>query len=462
MSSTRAQADENTKAPAPTGVGLAAVEMEIKQRVSKGIAMSNRTAHKVAYQISKRVGKMDNEDLLTAEQMVEQYHKSGEPYTKAELMHVIRDMQASKKSNRLLWRILCAVLIAMVLLVAAIFATSYLAGEAIKESHVAKGGLMTDKLGNTIKTSTTSYKLDLFELPNLDYQTVQQIKLLSVVVDGRNSTTFDDDVVAATFTVTSVVRYTKVSQLAFYTPSGAVIKLSGATKSGTITIDGATLPVFSEADDIVDYNTDSPGRRLIVIPPPKEGAGANVDSCPKGRTPFYMAVINRWICIGTVQSVESGSKETKSSSSSSSKTEAGAPVTPSPSPPRAPPPPAKCVQNQAPLDQDRRCSDWAEKGFCTNEDYKVATTGEKYSVYIPRKCACSCNVDGALDGDATKPDPPKPSTCIDDDKKGRCPQWAADGYCTSTAMASTGETYAEHMTNRCRISCPQPKGSECA
>ena len=59
------------------------------------------------------------------------------------------------------------------------------AGEALKESHV-KNGQMTDLNGEVVKTSVQTYKFDLFELPNLEFKALTQIKSLDVVIDGRN------------------------------------------------------------------------------------------------------------------------------------------------------------------------------------------------------------------------------------------------------------------------------------
>lgn len=478
MASPSLPQEEKPGAPAPAGLEVAAVHLQKARDKSRdavgGIAGS---LHKT---IVKRVGTMTRMDHETAEEMLTYYEggcKHDKGYTKAELMHVIMDLKKSRSTTNYLKRVVCGLFLLMLLLIGAIFGTSLAAGEAIKESHVTNG-LMTDRNGGSVKTSTASYKLGLFELPDMDFDTLTTIKTLDFVIDGRNTTTFDDDVVSASFTVTSVVQSTKSSIVTFFTPSGAVIKLNGVSKSGHITIEGNTLPVFESANDIADYNEGtSSGRRLIIISNPNRvGRGGTVSECPKGRKPFFMAVIKTWICIA--DNIKSAADPGKSQAGTVDGSNPAAPKTPAA--PAPSPPPTACVPDQLPLDKDRRCSNWAERGFCTNTDYTVATTGETYAVYIPRKCACSCDVDATKTPETKTPAAPAapsapktaapaapvkiPEECLDGDKKGRCPRWANEGYCSNTDLIvqATGETYAVHITNKCKTSCPQPAGSTCA
>ena len=124
-------------------------------------------------------------------------------------------------------------------------AVSIAAGEMVKESHVKGDGLMTSKDGGAIKVDVATRDHSLFSLAALPIEGVATIERINIYVDTTGNAALGDGIVESTFQVSSAMKFTETS-VAFFTPSGSVIKIDAAANTATITMDGATYPVDDE------------------------------------------------------------------------------------------------------------------------------------------------------------------------------------------------------------------------
>jgi hypothetical protein len=101
----------------------------------------------------------------------------------AELEAVMRNLARKDdkiKYNRRMRIMLAAAVGVMVIMVGAMFAVTFSANEATKESHVSRSGAMVGLDGKTVKTKTLETYAKLFDLPKFDISTLSEIKQLTL------------------------------------------------------------------------------------------------------------------------------------------------------------------------------------------------------------------------------------------------------------------------------------------
>ena len=178
-----------------------------------------------------------------------------------ELYKVIGDLVGEKAKVKRLSKLVGALIALVVLALGSIFVVSLLAGEAIKESHVNKGGLMTSTNGAAVKVTEAENTYSLFSLPKLPIEGVATIKRINLYVNTTGNAELGNGIIASTFQVSSAMKFTENS-VAFFTPSGAMIMLDTA-KNGTITMNGATYPVDDEDRSDENAAMTTPSRRVL-------------------------------------------------------------------------------------------------------------------------------------------------------------------------------------------------------
>ena len=152
-----------------------------------------------------------------------------------ELFSVIKGAADADKAKRLFQKLLAVAVIIIVMLVGSMLAVSIAAGEMVKESHVKGDGLLTTKGGGAVKVDVAETTHDLFSLPALPIEEVAKIKRINLYVDTTGNAELGNGIVESTFQVSSAMKFTEDS-VAFFTPSGSMIKLDGIAKTGTITM----------------------------------------------------------------------------------------------------------------------------------------------------------------------------------------------------------------------------------
>ena len=175
-----------------------------------------------------------------------------------ELFSVIKGAADADKAKRLFQKLLAVAVVVIIMLIGSMLAVSIAAGEMVKESHVKGDGLMTNKKGGAIKVDVATTDHSLFSLGALPIEGVATIERINLYMDTTGNAAFGNGIIESTFEVSSAMKFTEDS-VAFYTPSGAMIKLDATAKKGTITMDGATFPVDDE--DRSDEKT--PSRRRL-------------------------------------------------------------------------------------------------------------------------------------------------------------------------------------------------------
>ena len=162
---------------------------------------------------------------------------------------VIKGAAESERLKKLFQRLLAVAILIICLLIGAMLGMGIVAGEAVKESHVSDAEL-TALSGEVVGTQVVSDDVSFFNLPNMTIEELEDVTSLNVVVDGRCSAAFFDELVEATFQIARVVKATGSSVAAFHTATGDVITIDADTLNATLTTAaGASLPIADSLDD---------------------------------------------------------------------------------------------------------------------------------------------------------------------------------------------------------------------
>ena len=122
---------------------------------------------------------------------------------------------------------------------------------------------MTTKEGGAVKVDVAQSKHTLFSLAALPIEGVETIERISLYVNTTGNAELGNGIVESTFQVSSAMKFAEES-VAFFTPSGSVIKIDGAAMKATITMDGATYSVDDEDRSVIDDDTETtPSRRRL-------------------------------------------------------------------------------------------------------------------------------------------------------------------------------------------------------
>ena len=179
-----------------------------------------------------------------------------------ELFSVIKGAADADKAKRLFQKLLTVAVLVIILLVGSMLVVSIAAGEMVKESHVKESqagqgdAMMMDKNGRAIKVDVAQSEYSLFDLPSMPQEGVATIERLELYINTTGHPELGNGIVWSTFLVSSAIKFTEET-VAFYTPSGSVVKLDATTKTGTITMDGVTYPVSDEDSSDVPEATPS-------------------------------------------------------------------------------------------------------------------------------------------------------------------------------------------------------------
>lgn len=416
----------------------------------------------------KKLKKLSMDEVATAKELLNMYDVDHDGViSKEELMAIIVDLRSAKVGYNKVSKIACALCLFTALLATSLFGTSFAAAFLAKDTHVQKSMLVGDD-DTLIKTGSAEFQQGLFDLPKLDQSALAGLKRLDVVIDGRGSAVFDDDVVDASFHISSWIRSSKHDTLVMYTPSGATIKVSSDNATATVDIGGETLlPVYPDRASIVGFGStpdglltpDESGLRALSSDPSTEGAthlrrslatfvgtsGAVVQSCPLQNRLLIAGDV--FLCTGI------GSPVVKQSCTKDNLKEG--------------------------LDKYTKCSKWAAEPYngCNNAVETVGDTGVTYQAFMLEFCKCSCrsatktyeqgvNQGGGDDAVISTMSPPSspppekkeaPPPCEKNkppkDKWYKCAERAAKECTNDKKFLSSGESHAFWMQKNCKCSC---------
>ena len=171
-----------------------------------------------------------------------------------EVRGIVNDVLNQQKMNKSLKKIVFGLMFVLIAMIGAMFAVSYAAGEAIKESHVT-GGVMTATTGEIVQVAVNENELSLFELPTLDVTDLAVLNRMSLYLDATNEPTLGGAIVPSSYLLASVVKVS-LTKAVFFTTSGATITVDAATQKASVEMKGTTYP----ASDVPNFN----GRRALA------------------------------------------------------------------------------------------------------------------------------------------------------------------------------------------------------
>lgn len=135
-----------------------------------------------------------------------------------QLYGVIESLVATKRANKNMGRVIAALLVAIMLALASIFATNIIAGEAIKESKIpdcsdpSTDDARCNPTGLTHVGTVESYAPSIFDLPAAPTNQLSKIENLAMYIDMTAGT--KGGVAESTFKIVGAVK-SSATQVAF-------------------------------------------------------------------------------------------------------------------------------------------------------------------------------------------------------------------------------------------------------
>lgn len=386
-------------------------------------------APSTAEKVTRFVHLTPDEGHKSSKETMEAYKRhdstKGESWTKKEVQGLARDLNKEKRDKGFFRSLVVFLGCSMLLLVAAVFAVSFAAGEAIKEAHV-KGSLMTDLSGQAVATSTVSFQTDLFALPYLSPVALTKLERVDVVVDGRSGgQDFDSTVVTASFHIASISKHYLLDEVTISTVDGAKIRLNGAAKNGTIVIPCTSaqclLPntganTYAVYERVVDIEGFAPSRRQLQSSTESYKAGCALTQCPFPLKPSCPG--NGQVC-----TCSAGSGPVKSP-----------------------------CRNKYDKIKPGMCSVYASQndraGVNNCESKQILGGYGHVRQWMAEYCPCAC---ANRDTSVTQPEVKCSNTYPDTAK---CTGWASRGYCDKSILTlDDGELYPDWMKKNCALAC---------
>lgn len=170
-----------------------------------------------------------------------------------ELYGAITELVESKKKAKNLFKMVVALMIALLLSLGSMFAVSIVAGEAVKESHVGKkdSSTMTSKDGDAVRVDTVESFMGFYDIASASQQQLHYVKSLHFYIDATSSPTYGSGWVPTSLHLGGALK-TSANTVLLRTSCGASITIDGAAQTASITFpDGTTLPADGSLSDAV-------------------------------------------------------------------------------------------------------------------------------------------------------------------------------------------------------------------
>ena len=164
------------------------------------------------------------------------------------------------KYNRRMRYALLGGLGVMMIMVGAMFAVTFSANEATKESHV-KGNDLVGLNGLPVKTKAVETYAKLFDLPKFDISTLAQIKQLTLKMH---------DGLQATLAITKVTKETGSAMTKLYTATQDIVTIDADSRIVMANIDGKCHTVDIAANDVA--STTAATRASVMSAKPRWSA----------------------------------------------------------------------------------------------------------------------------------------------------------------------------------------------